>query len=415
MLSAKLGSRARCAASRLSAPLLRASLRQYTPEVSAADFSASHKAPTRPMDVLFFGTSEFAVPILRALAAAREGPARPGATHPLVGRLEIVVPPKRAQSKSGQDVPMVLAARELDLPLHYVTKGTNFRMEGWDLPADAPRDVGVTASFGHMIPPRVIEQFSMGMINAHGSLLPLLKGASPIQTSLLKGLQETGVTTTTLHPTSIDSGRVLRATPWPIPADATYPQVVAALADVAAADTLAVLRDWDATLLRSQEQGEIIARDGAPPTALRRAPKLSPIAGRVDFAALSAVEAARVWRALATYRHVTSRIGARRVILSGVTVAAETDAAALALPETAAARALVSEGSAAGTAAYDAATQQIVVRCREGVVAVAELQYECKPVVSAHKFAMGLGIMKPGRRDRFTAETDEPADADAAA
>ncbi|CAG7710787.1 unnamed protein product, partial [Allacma fusca] len=41
-------------------------------------------------------------------------------------------------------------------------------------------DIGIVASFGHLIPKRIIEKCHLGILNVHGSLLPKYRGAAPI-------------------------------------------------------------------------------------------------------------------------------------------------------------------------------------------------------------------------------------------
>ncbi len=50
------------------------------------------------------------------------------------------------------------------------------------------------AAFGQILPKEVLEIPRLGCINVHGSLLPKLRGASPMQSAILEGLDETGVT-----------------------------------------------------------------------------------------------------------------------------------------------------------------------------------------------------------------------------
>ena len=44
-------------------------------------------------------------------------------------------------------------------------------------------DVGVVASFGHLIPPELIAAFPYGILCIHPSLLPRWRGASPLMVS----------------------------------------------------------------------------------------------------------------------------------------------------------------------------------------------------------------------------------------
>lgn len=55
-------------------------------------------------------------------------------------------------------------------------------------------DVIVVASYGRILPQKILHIPRLGAINVHGSLLPLLRGASPIQNALMQGFTETGIT-----------------------------------------------------------------------------------------------------------------------------------------------------------------------------------------------------------------------------
>ncbi len=55
-------------------------------------------------------------------------------------------------------------------------------------------DMIVVAAFGQILPESILEIPRYGCINVHGSLLPHLRGASPMQTAVLEGLDESGVT-----------------------------------------------------------------------------------------------------------------------------------------------------------------------------------------------------------------------------
>jgi len=55
-------------------------------------------------------------------------------------------------------------------------------------------DMIVVAAFGQILPKSVLDIPRLGCINVHGSLLPKLRGASPMQAAVLEGLDESGVT-----------------------------------------------------------------------------------------------------------------------------------------------------------------------------------------------------------------------------
>lgn len=52
----------------------------------------------------------------------------------------------------------------------------------------------ITASFGHILPKRILELFLPSRrLNVHPSLLPEYRGAAPIQHTIMDGLKDTGV------------------------------------------------------------------------------------------------------------------------------------------------------------------------------------------------------------------------------
>ena len=55
-------------------------------------------------------------------------------------------------------------------------------------------DVIVTMAYGQIIPQGLLDLAKVGCVNLHGSLLPKLRGAAPIQRSIMEGDRETGIT-----------------------------------------------------------------------------------------------------------------------------------------------------------------------------------------------------------------------------
>lgn len=60
--------------------------------------------------------------------------------------------------------------------------------------AEIAPDMIVVAAFGQILPKSVLDIPRLGCINVHGSLLPKLRGASPMQAAVLEGFEESGVT-----------------------------------------------------------------------------------------------------------------------------------------------------------------------------------------------------------------------------
>ncbi len=131
------------------------------------------------MKMIFAGTPEFAVPVLRALAqrfeicAVLTQPDRPQ------GRKHLLTPP-----------PVKRAAQELCLP---VLQPARLREHAADLRVFGA-DMMVTCAYGQILTQEVLDLFPMGVWNVHASLLPKYRGASPISAAILAGEAETGVT-----------------------------------------------------------------------------------------------------------------------------------------------------------------------------------------------------------------------------
>ena len=132
------------------------------------------------MRVLFLGTPDFAIPSLRAISAS---------SHEIVG--VITQPDKEGKRRVMTPPPVKTEAEKLGLPVYQFY---SLRKEGVELVRSLAPDVMVTAAFGQILSQELLDIPRFGVFNVHGSLLPKYRGASPIQTALLMGEKETGVT-----------------------------------------------------------------------------------------------------------------------------------------------------------------------------------------------------------------------------
>jgi len=154
--------------------------------------------------LVFFGTPEIAVSTLEHLIA---GP------HEVVG---IVSQPDRARGRGRKKSPSPVSAvalREhipLVRPEHVGDAETVLELQ-----ALRP-DLGVVVAFGQFLPRKVRELPSCGyLINAHASLLPKYRGASPIAQAILDGESETGVSVMRIE-REMDAGPVALVMRTPI-------------------------------------------------------------------------------------------------------------------------------------------------------------------------------------------------------
>ena len=133
------------------------------------------------MRVIFLGTPEFAVQTLEAIHLS---------SHQIVGVVCQVDKPSGRGNKLVAP-PVKVKALELGLPVYQFSK---IRTDGVATLKSLNADIMVTAAYGQILSQEIIDICLNGIINVHGSLLPKYRGASPIQTSIIKGDTETGVT-----------------------------------------------------------------------------------------------------------------------------------------------------------------------------------------------------------------------------
>ena len=69
--------------------------------------------------------------------------------------------------------------------------------------------LAVLAAYGHIIPQSVLDEFPLGIINIHPSLLPQYRGSSPIEQAILDGLKKTGVSIMRLE-AGMDTGPIYK-------------------------------------------------------------------------------------------------------------------------------------------------------------------------------------------------------------
>ena len=65
--------------------------------------------------------------------------------------------------------------------------------------------IGIVVAYGNIIPKEYLSLFSLGLYNVHFSLLPLLRGATPVESSILEGHKESGISIFKIEE-SLDTG-----------------------------------------------------------------------------------------------------------------------------------------------------------------------------------------------------------------
>ncbi len=133
------------------------------------------------MRCAFAGSGDFALPALQALLQADHRP------------VLVLTRPDRPAGRGlkARETQIALMARQAGLAL---LKPASLRETAiQDALREARLDVLITAAYGLLLPPQVLQLPRWGCINLHASLLPRWRGAAPIARTLLAGDAETGV------------------------------------------------------------------------------------------------------------------------------------------------------------------------------------------------------------------------------
>lgn len=214
------------------------------------------------MKIAFFGTPDFAVPTLRALAASAH-------------TVEVFTQPDRPVGRKAILTPSAVKAEalRLGLPVHQFEKIS--APEGVQaIRAFAP-DLYCVVAFGQLFSEEVLSIPPYGAINVHGSVLPKYRGASPVQQTVIDGCEVAGVSTMLLVK-RMDAGDVLEVRTTPLGRNETFGELFERLSTLGAElfmDTLTLL-----------EQGRLVRHPQQEQEASYCA-KLTRDSGLIDFTA----------------------------------------------------------------------------------------------------------------------------------
>jgi methionyl-tRNA formyltransferase len=187
----------------------------------------------------FFGTPRFAEIILERLiqngfvpSALICNPDRP------VGRKKVITPP-----------PTKLLAQKHNIPISQPEKLEirNLRLEIGKV------DFALAAAYGKIIPKDIISTFPKGMIGVHPSLLPKYRGASPIQTAILNGEKETGITLFLIDEKT-DHGKIIAQNTITITSNDNYNSLEEKLAEIGAELAIKTIPDYIDGKIITEEQ-----------------------------------------------------------------------------------------------------------------------------------------------------------------
>lgn len=178
--------------------------------------------------VIYMGTPDFAVPCLRALHDA-------GADIRLV-----VTQPDKPVGRKQILTPSDVKKTALELGLRVYQPNTLRSDDAYEYLRSFEPDFIVVAAYGKILPKRVLELPKIAPVNVHGSLLPHLRGAAPIQRAVIGGDKVSGITTM-LMGEGLDTGDILLQRETPIGENETAGELFDRLAEMSPALLLETL------------------------------------------------------------------------------------------------------------------------------------------------------------------------------
>jgi methionyl-tRNA formyltransferase len=294
------------------------------------------------MRLVFMGTPEFSVSVLKALVAAG---------HEII--CVYAQPPRPAGRgmtlrKTAVQVFAEAQGFEVRTPVSLKSPDEQARFKALNA------DVAVVVAYGLLLPKAVLDAPRHGCFNVHASLLPRWRGAAPIQRAIMTGDAETGVTIMRMDE-GLDTGAMMLKVSCPIDTRATTSSLHDTLAALGAKAMVDVLAH------------PLHAGKPQPETGVTYAKKIDKAEARIDFDK-SALEVLRQIHGLSPFPGAWMLVNGTRIkVLSAEVVDAK---------------------NAPGTFIDD----NLVVACGQGAVRCLTLQREGKGVMTADVFARGFAI-----------------------
>lgn len=158
-----------------------------------------------PIKCVFMGSDPIAIPMLKSLVSDFKDSLTLDAVFTQPDR-------KTGRGKKRTANAIKIWAQERDIPVFQPEKIGHteiemFRNQQWNL--------ALVMAYGHILKDALLEIPSHGFFNLHASILPKLRGASPIETAIVTGENETGVTMMKVIK-ALDAGPILATERYPI-------------------------------------------------------------------------------------------------------------------------------------------------------------------------------------------------------
>ena len=148
----------------------------------------------KKLKIIFFGSPSYSVPLLDRMIN-------------LGHDVQLVVSQGTNKTRRGKRVITAIHEYCIDNNIDCITPST-FDSETFEIIKSSHADLGMVYAYGKLIPEDIINLFKHGIINLHCSLLPLYRGAAPIQHALINDEKFTGFTFFKIDE-KLDEGQIL--------------------------------------------------------------------------------------------------------------------------------------------------------------------------------------------------------------
>jgi len=242
--------------------------------------------------IVFFGTDEFSAISLRELIDK-------GFT------IAAVVTKPDSRKGRGRELSKSIVkeiAEAHNLPVWQPVKVAEIAEEVKKL--DEP--IGVLVSYGKIIPQAIIDLFTPGIVNVHPSLLPLYRGPSPVESAILHGDTETGVTIMQLS-AAMDAGPIYSQVTVPLTDTETAPELEVQLGELGAQQLSTILPAIISGSLRPTPQNDDVAT---------YCKLLSKEESLLDTAVLTAEQAERHVRAYIAFPKTKATVAGHSIVIT---------------------------------------------------------------------------------------------------
>lgn len=219
--------------------------------------------------------------------------------------------------------------------------------------------LAVLAAYGRIIPQAVLDEFPLGIINIHPSLLPLYRGPTPIEQAILDGADKTGVSIMRLT-AGMDEGPIYKQKTLQIRPGESKESLTKRLQMLGAellTEVLAGIAD-----------GKLSPRQQPHPDRATYSHKITKEHGELDFSKPAEVLEREI-RAFMEWPKSHTKLANIDVIITSASV--------------------INYSSQPGT--FEVGNKQLVIYCGEDALVVNKLKPAGKPEMTAQAFIAGYG------------------------